>query len=160
MQNQSAASDALKKALALQPDYLDAQLALASLEMRKENYDGALSIARQIQKQRPKSPFGYTLEGDVLMAQKKPALAVKAYEQAFAIGKSGPLMIKLHASLNQAGKGKEADVRLTQWLKEHPSDIPTRMYLAGTLSCTESRTRQPSSNIKLSCSKIQNMPWR
>jgi putative PEP-CTERM system TPR-repeat lipoprotein len=133
MQNQSAASDALQKALELQPDYLEAQMALASLEIRKENYDGALSIARQIQKQRPKSPFGFTLEGDVLMAKKTPDLAVKAYEQAFAINKSGPIMIMLHISLNQAGKGKEADVRLNQWLKEHPSDISTRMYLAGTL---------------------------
>ena len=41
-------------------------------------------------------------------------------------------MIKLHSSLNQAGKGNEADARLTEWLKEHPADIPTRMYLAGT----------------------------
>lgn len=132
MLNQPAASDALKKALTLQPDYLDAQLAQATLEMRKENYDGAIAITRQIQKQRAKSPVGYAMEGDVLMVQKKPALAVKAYEQAFAIGKSGPLMIKLHASLNQAGKGKEAAFRLTQWLKEHPADAPTRMYLAGT----------------------------
>lgn len=132
MQNQSAASDALKKALTLQPDYLDAQLAMASLDVNKENYDGALSIARQIQKKSGKSPVGYELEGNILMTQKKPALAVKAYEQAFAIGKSGPLMIKLHASLSQAGKSKEANSRLTQWLKEHPADIPTRMYLAGT----------------------------
>lgn len=132
MQNQPAASDALKKALTLQPDYLDAQLAQATLEVRKENYDGAIAITRQIQKQRAKSPVGYVMEGDVLMAQKKPALAVKAYEQAFAIGKSGPLMIKLHSSLNQAGKSKEASSRLTQWLKEHPADASTRMYLAGT----------------------------
>ena len=66
------------------------------------------------------------------MAQKKPDLAVKAYEQAFAISKSGPLIVKLHASLSHAGKGKEAASRLTQWLKEHPTDISTRMYLAGT----------------------------
>ena len=65
------------------------------------------------------------------MAQKKPDLAVKAYEQAFTISKNGPLMIKLHASLSQAGKSKAADARLTQWLKNHPVDIPTRMYQAG-----------------------------
>jgi len=132
MQNHSAASDALKKALALQPDYLDAQLAQITLEMRKENYDGALAIVRQIQKQRVKSPVGYELEGDVLSVQKKPALAVIAYERAFAMGKNGPLMIKLHSALNRAGKGKEAAVRLSEWLKEHPADIRTRLYLAGT----------------------------
>lgn len=132
MQNPAAASDALKKSLALQPDYLDAQLALVSLEVGKENYDRALSIARQIQKKNGKSPIGYVLEGDILMVQKKPALAVNAYEQAFAISKSGPLIIKLHTSLSQAGKGQQATVRLTQWLKEHPADTSTRMYLADT----------------------------
>jgi putative PEP-CTERM system TPR-repeat lipoprotein len=132
MQNQSAASDALKKALLLQPDYLDAQLALASLESSKGNHEQALAIARQIQKQRAESPVGYELEGNLLMAQKKPDLAVKAYERAFAISKNGPLIVKIHASLGQAGKGKEADKRLAQWLKEHPADIPSRMYLAGT----------------------------
>ncbi len=132
MQNQPAASDALKKALSLQPDYLEAQLALASLEASKGNYEQALTIARQIQKKSEKSPIGYVLEGDVLMAQKKPDLAVKAYEQAFTISKSGPLIVKLHSSLSHAGKGKEAGSRLTQWLKEHPADTETRIYLAGT----------------------------
>lgn len=131
MQNQQAASDAIKKALVLQPDYLDAQVAQASLEAGKGNLEQSLAIARQIQKQLGKSPVGFALEGDVLMAQKKPALAVKAYEQAFALNKTGLLLIKLHASLSQAGKGKEANTRLTQWLQEHPADASTRVYLAG-----------------------------
>ncbi len=70
------------------------------------------------------------LEGDVLIAQKKPALAVKPYEQALALTKSGPLMIKLHSAMKNSGKEKEADSRLHAWLKENPSDGPVRMYLA------------------------------
>jgi putative PEP-CTERM system TPR-repeat lipoprotein len=132
MQNQTGASEALKKALVLQPDYIDAQMALAELEVAKRNYDQALVIARTIQRQSAESPLGLMLEGDVLTAQKNPALAVKAYERAFAIGKSGPLMIKLHTSLSQAGKGDEATARLTLWLKAHPDDEPTRLYLAET----------------------------
>jgi len=132
MQNQPAASDALKKALSLQPDFLKAQLALASLEVNKGNHDQALVIARQIQKKSAKLPIGFALEGDVLMAQKKPDQAVKAYEQAFTISKKGLLIRKLHASLSHAGKAHEADSRLTQWLKEHPADTATRLYFAGT----------------------------
>lgn len=132
MQNLPSASDALKKALALQPDYKDAQVAQATVEVRKGNHEQALAIARQIQKQHAKSPVGFALEGDLLMAQKNPALAVKVYEQAFAINKSGLLMTKLHTSLRQSGKEKEASSRLAQWLKENPSDSSTRMYLAGT----------------------------
>lgn len=131
MQNEPAASDALKKSLSLQSDYLEAQLALASLEAKRGNYEQALTIARQIQKKNIKSPVGFELEGDLLMAQKKPDLAVKAYEQAFTVSKNGSLMVKLHASLGQTGKGKAADIRLAQWLKEHPADTIARMYQAG-----------------------------
>ena len=132
MQNQPAASDALKKALSLQPDYQEAQLALASLEANKGNYEQAFTIAQQIQKKNGKSPVGYELEGNLLMAQKKPDLAVKAYEQAFTLSKNGPLIVKLHVSLSHAGKVREADTRLTQWLKEHPADTATRIYFAGS----------------------------
>jgi putative PEP-CTERM system TPR-repeat lipoprotein len=90
-----------------------------------------LAISHQIQKQQKKSPVGYIAEGDLLMAQKKPALATKAYEHAFDISKSGPAMLKLHASLSQAGKTPEANSRLVQWLKQHPEDAASRMYLAG-----------------------------
>lgn len=130
LQNWQGASDALKKALALKPDYLDAQLAQVMLETRKENYEGAIAISRQIQKLHQKSPMGYIAEGDVLMKQKNPALAAKVYEQAFGISRSQPLLVKLHASLNQAGKGKEANSRLLHWLKEYPNDVSIRMYLA------------------------------
>ena len=131
MENPSAASEALKKALVIKPDYLDAQLARVVLEARQGNYEKAVAISRQIQKQQEKSPVGFIAEGDVLMKQNNPVLAAKAYEQAFALSKSGPLMIKLHAVLSQTGKGREAASRLSQWLKENPTDAATRMYLAG-----------------------------
>lgn len=140
MKDLPGASDALKKALLLKPDYLDAQLAQAALEVRKGMHEKAIVVARQIQKQQGALPVGYILEGDVLMAQKKPALAVKAYEQAFTLNKSGPLMIKLHDSLKQAGQDKEADSRVVQWLKEHPADTSTRMYF-GTVSLLNQQSK-------------------
>ena len=130
MQNPSAASDALKKSLAIKPDYLAAQLAQLAIEADQNNYEKAIALAHEIQKQHKGSPAGYTAEGDLLLKQKKPALAAKAYEQAFAISKNPALLIKLHASLDQAGKSKEATPRLLHWLKEHPNDASTRMYLA------------------------------
>lgn len=130
MKNRAAAEESIKKALSLKPDFLEAQLAQAGVEAGKGNHAQALAIARKIQQQREKSPAGYLLEGDMLMAQKKPALAVKPYEQAFALNQNGPLLVKLHASLSQSGKSKEADSRLTTWLNEHPNDTPAQLYLA------------------------------
>ncbi|SDZ75440.1 putative PEP-CTERM system TPR-repeat lipoprotein [Nitrosospira multiformis] len=132
MRNLSAASDALKKSLAIKPDYLAAQLAQIDIEAEQGNYEKAIAMARQVQKQHKGSPAGYIAEGDLLLKQKKPALAASAYEQAFAVNKTSPLLIKLHASLRQAGKDKEADLRLIEWLKKHPNDLSARMYLADT----------------------------
>lgn len=132
LQNQNASMDALKKALLLKPDYLDAQLALAQLETRKNNFGQAYTIVQQIQKQREKSPVGYGLEGDLQMMQKKPELAIKPYEKAFALAKNNTSIIKLHEALRQAGKEKEADSRINQWLKDNPADTASRLYL-GTL---------------------------
>jgi putative PEP-CTERM system TPR-repeat lipoprotein len=130
MDNLPAASDALKKALTLKPDYLDAQLTQILLESRNKNYERALAISKQIQKQYPKLPAGYVAEGDLEIKRNNPALASKAYEHALSLGKDPLLLMKLHASLSQSGKKSEANSRLVHWLKEHPGDTTVRMYLA------------------------------
>src|SRR5690606_1957452 len=118
--NQAAAADALKKAIRLDPGFLDAHVALAGLEVKRGSFDEALAIARTLQRQQAKSPAGHMLEGDILMAQRKAAPALAAYEKAAGLGDSEPLMIKLHSALARAGKGKDADARLAAWLKNNP----------------------------------------
>jgi putative PEP-CTERM system TPR-repeat lipoprotein len=134
MHNEGDAIASLNKALAIQPDYLEAQVGLASVYARKGDFDAGLKIARQIQKQRDALPVGFVLEGDLLMAQKKPAPALKAYEQAASKGKSGQLVIKQHEALRAAGREKDADARLVQWLADTPEDVPTRLYFATSLA--------------------------
>jgi len=129
-QKQAQAATAFKKALALQPDYVEAQLGLASIDVMGGRHEQALGKARNLQKQHPKSPAGHLLEGEVLMAQKKPALAAGAFERAFAAGKNGQTVQKLHAALVLAGKEKEADSHINEWLKAHPNDSAAHAYLA------------------------------
>ncbi len=125
-----AASDALKKAIAIKPDYVDAQLAQIAIESEQNNDQQALELAREVQKQHKNLPAGYVAEGDLLLKRNEPALAAKAYEQAFAISETPLLLMKLHATLVRAGKKQEADGRIFQWLKVHPKDLSTRLYLA------------------------------
>lgn len=133
MQNFPNATASLNKALALQPDNVEAQVALISVYEATGNFDGALKVAGQMQKQRPKQASGFVLEGDILMAQKKPVPAQKAYENAFSLAKSGQIVTKLQAALVASGKDKEADARTLQWLKDNPADTGTRVYLAGSM---------------------------
>ncbi len=101
--------------------------------MNAKRYDAALKTARDIQAQHKDSAVGYAVEADVLVAQGQIAAATKAYEQAYVIGKTGPILLKLHKALKDSGKEKEAEAKLAQWIKENPNDIAARLY-AGTES--------------------------
>jgi putative PEP-CTERM system TPR-repeat lipoprotein len=131
--NEAAAVVSLKKALSLKPDFLEAQLALASLDANAGRGEQALATARQIQKQRPQVVTGWLLEGDLLQLQKKPDAALAAYGKAAALGAEPSARIKLASALKQAGKDKEAEQRLQRWIKDTPSPqqvAPLQLYLA------------------------------
>lgn len=129
-QNLDAAEASLQKALVLQPDYLDAEVALISLDMKADKGMDGLKIAHQIQQQHPKMSLGFTLEGEVFTAQKQYNQATEAYGKAFNIEKSGLTAIKLHQAQTLAGNVKDADSLLLQWLKDHPDDAAVRTYMA------------------------------
>jgi putative PEP-CTERM system TPR-repeat lipoprotein len=128
--DEASAMSALQKALQLEPANVDAQIAMANIKGSKGDLDGALTIARALQAQQPNAAGGLVLEGDILLAKKDAAGAVKAYERAFAINNSGLVLRKLHAAMSQAGKGKEADARLSKWIADHPDDGDSRMVMA------------------------------
>jgi putative PEP-CTERM system TPR-repeat lipoprotein len=130
MQNNTAAEEDLKRAIDLQPDLIPARLAQVELAMRMGHPDEALALARQIQKTNDKSPVGYATEGDVLMAQKKPAQALPAYDKALSLAKAPEILVKSLQAMTLAGKGKEAQARAAQWLKDHPNDVLIAMYVA------------------------------
>jgi len=128
----TAARKALDRALELKADHLASEMALASLELTAGRHSQALRIARDVQKQYPTNTAGYGMEGDVRMAQKDYAAALKAYEKAFALDRNDMLATKVHSAQSAGGDVAGADARLLQWLKERPNDTAVRAYLAGT----------------------------
>lgn len=133
LKNEAAAADDLKKALSLQPDFLDAQVATVELQVRRGQHAAALATAQQIQKQRPTEPAGFVVEGNIHRVQGKSALALKAFEQALALRKNAPNMMLVHNSMVASGKAKEAEARLAQWHKDNPNDMALTMYVAETM---------------------------
>jgi putative PEP-CTERM system TPR-repeat lipoprotein len=130
LKNEAAAAADLKRAVELQPDFIPARLAQIELALRSHRNDDALALARQVQKLNDKLPVGYAVEGDVLMVQNKPAQALPAYEKALSISKSPEMLVKIVQVMTMSGKGKEAQARAAQWLKEHPNDALVSMFLA------------------------------
>ena len=129
-QDPSAAAESLRTAVQLKPDYVEAVDRLVDLELAQGRSDKAFRLARDLQKAMPKSPAGLTLEGDILLRQKRYADASKVYQRAFALGPSGMLVVKLHAAESRVGSREKADARLTQWLRDHPDDVGARQYWA------------------------------
>lgn len=130
MQDNKAAEAALKRALTIQPDLIEAKIAQARLAAQAGREDQALKITREIQQQHDKLSAGFELEGD-LLSQKDAAAAAKAYDKALAKQESSQLMIKLHEALARSKNEKQAEKRINDWIKKHPTDAITRTYLAG-----------------------------
>ena len=133
LKHPNAAEDALKVALAIQPDFPAAQLALAELHVRRGWHELALQIAANMQRRHPRAAAGFQLEGDILMAQNKPAQALPAFEQAFGFTRTSELAIKTANALRAAGQQQQAGKRLAQWLQQHPEDVRVQLYKAETL---------------------------
>lgn len=125
-----AARKTLNQALAIQPDFPPVQEALANLEIQAGHTEASLRIARQMQTAQPKSAAGFLLEGNIHLATKKPAAAVQAFAQAFALDRRNTSLINWHQSAYQAGNTSQAGNALMLWLKAQPADFSVRAYLA------------------------------
>ncbi|WP_317205149.1 XrtA/PEP-CTERM system TPR-repeat protein PrsT [Janthinobacterium sp.] len=132
LKNSDAALQSVRRAHALQPDMLEAQVTEVALLLLKGKQGEALKLARAVQKEHPELPAGFKMEGDILMVQNQAPAALKLYERAFGIKPIAPLLIQIHRALILAGRGSEAGARMDSWLRAHPSDSSTRLYLAGT----------------------------
>ncbi len=126
-----AAARTLRKALDVQPDFLAAQRGLVMFDIGKGKSLDAVSMARQVQKQRPNEATGYLLEGAIGASRKSWDEAADAYRQGLKKNPaSTELAIRLHASLSAGGKKGEADRFAESWLKSNPKDFVFRSGLA------------------------------
>lgn len=128
--NKDAAMQSLRKALAIKPDMVEAQRGIIMLDLDAGRIKEAIAMAREIQKQRPKEPPGYVLEGDVHLSQKAFAEAASVYRNGLKQAPSSELATKLYGALLAGGNRAEADKHAETWLKEHPKDGTFRLYLA------------------------------
>ena len=125
----------LQVVLKLSPNRLQAQDALFRLAIQNNKPNEAAKIAHNIQTFHPNSPLGFEREGDLQILQKYPDRAAAAYERALITSLSSTVFIKLHNALAQSNSSK-ADLKLQQWLSQHPKDNSVRLYAADYYSTT------------------------
>jgi len=127
--NLDAATQSLRKALDIKPDFLDAQRALISLSLQAGKFQDAMILARAVQKQMPKEAAGYLFEGDINAVQKKWDLAALAYRSGLAQVSSTELAVKAHTAMTVGGKQTEAEKFAATWLKDNPKDAVFTFHL-------------------------------
>ena len=141
LKNDKAAAEALRRGAALQPELMPVRIAQIELALRRGQADDALQMARQVQKDMPRSQAGFTLEGDIQMTLKKPDAALAAYDKSFALQPSSVVLMRSIGILRSEGKTGEAQQRLSAWLKKNPTDNAALMYQAEVYLAAD-QTRQ------------------
>lgn len=125
----AAAERSLRRALAVQPDYLPAQQALIDVALGAGRAPDALKVARDVQRQRPGEAVGWLLEGSIDVARNDLAAAVAVYRNAFKQFPASQPAIKLHSILVKTQQDAEAERHATAWLSKNPDDADFMSHL-------------------------------
>lgn len=136
-QDLDAAAQALRQALAIQPDNLLAQRGLALLALANKRPQDAIAIARSIQKRLPNDAVGFALEGELEERANNWAAAAAAHQAALQRRESTDMAIRLHGNLSAATKGAEALRVANDWQRAHPKDAAFTFYLGDQASAAK-----------------------
>lgn len=140
----ASAAYSLEKALSNNPDYIPANVLLATLELRGSDLTKAETRIRRIQQLRPKLAVGYQLQGDLALRRGQARAAVDGYRQAFKTQPNSGTALQLVQMLSAQGEAAEATSTASQWLKANPRDVQVRKALGNHLARNRDFTRARS----------------
>lgn len=120
--NPRAAENSVRKALEFAPGDAQVSRALVGLLIEQGKFGDALETARAQRVQKPSSPSGYALEGDVHVSQGNWLAAVAILRSGLQVAPSTDLASKLNMVLQAAGKPEDAEREAAAWMRAHPKD--------------------------------------
>lgn len=123
----------LETALRIQPNTVLAQELLIGVEIQSQRYDQALTLARQIQTQYPKSAQGLVYEAQIHAARKQYPEALAAYDRAYKRQPSGAILVQQLQVDRAMGTPEKGEQRIAGWLTQTPGDVTARGALAESL---------------------------
>lgn len=130
LKNAGAAEQALRRALTIAPDAVEAQQRLIAVLLEGGKRDDALKVARDAQASQPKHAAGYLLEGEIYSTASEWAKAADAYRKALDNGGAGQAAMRLHTAMLRGERKADADRVASDWLAKNPTDLVMRGYLA------------------------------
>jgi putative PEP-CTERM system TPR-repeat lipoprotein len=130
MRNYESAEAAIRKALVVAPDFVEAQKTLIDLAMLRKRPAQAMDVARQVQKQRPTRAIGHLMEAEITAAQQNWDGAIGAMREALARERTTQLAARLHSLYLAAGRKPAAVDMAAGWLRDNPGDLGFMFHLA------------------------------
>ena len=121
----------LETALAIDPEFQQAEILLVMNELRNENFEGAVKAAKAYQRRNPASVAPYNLLGRVYQAAGNSGEAGKAFASALRLEPGDPAANLSLAQMSLvAGDVKAARGHYQAILDAHPDNLPTLVQLA------------------------------
>lgn len=124
------AAASAERALAARAGYLPAQVLRVEAELALGNVARAESLHRALLAQDANGADALRLAGDLAMARRAPADALRHYRAALAKAPSSRLALQAFAAAFRAGDGAQGVALLEAWLRGHADDGAARAALA------------------------------
>lgn len=134
------ARESLSRALALKPDWVVAEGALAFIDLQAGDRAAALARISRLQQKKPRDPAVLILAGEVRSTLRDYTEAAESFTAAAQIQPSGPLAFKIYEA-RRAGQQSNAIEPLEQWVQQHPEDVTFRNVLADAYTLAGERKR-------------------
>jgi tetratricopeptide (TPR) repeat protein len=126
----SGAAESARKALAVQPELLQAWGVIARAQAFAGQSAAALAEARKMQRDNPDNGLGFALEGEILGLQNKWSDAATVLSQGLAKQPTPLLARAVYMALQNAGKQAEAAAFADKWIRAHPNDATLQDLMA------------------------------
>lgn len=124
------AAASAERAQAARAGYLPAQVLQVEAELGLGNLSRAEALQRALLARTANGAEALRLAGDIAMARKAPAEALRQYQAALAKAPASNLALLAFAAAFRAGDGAQGVALLETWLRGHADDIVARAALA------------------------------
>lgn len=131
--DQDGTKQALRRALALDENYLPSRIALAKIMLSNQAFEEFNTHLDKLTTLAPDHPDVLMLRSAAAQRSGDAAAGIALAEQAFAQAPTTLRLLTLTAHKKKAGKGAEVIAHYERWLVENPDDVAVRMAFANDL---------------------------
>ncbi|MDE2005967.1 MAG: PEP-CTERM system TPR-repeat protein PrsT, partial [Rhodospirillales bacterium] len=127
------ARDLIQAGIGLAPTDYQLYLDYALIDFKEHGLDAAITTARRLRDQDQGFALLQALPGDVCMAAGQPARAEKEFRDAYSLGPSLLMAVRIASALQGEKKPDAALAEIKAWLTAHPDDLAAMHLISDQL---------------------------